>query len=67
MVLTFNQRSVAKVSFEITWLIAENKKPFTIDEGLIKLAVVKMVEIMCCQKERGKKIECTAFVCKNRK
>lgn len=51
---TFDQRSAAKASFEVAWLIARNKKPHTIGEVLVKPAAVKMAEIMLGQKEAMK-------------
>ncbi|XP_066961776.1 protein FAM200C-like [Macrobrachium rosenbergii] len=46
----FDQRSAAIASFEVSWLVARNKKPHTIGGDLIKPAAVKMAEIMCGQK-----------------
>lgn len=51
---TFDQRSASRASFEVAWLIARNKKPYTIGEDLVKPAAVKMAEIMCGQKEAKK-------------
>ncbi|XP_023230433.1 uncharacterized protein LOC111630550 [Centruroides sculpturatus] len=51
---TFDQRSASRASFEVAWLIAQNKKPYTIGEDLVKPAAVKMAEIMCGQKEAKK-------------
>ena len=46
----FDQRSTVMASFKVAWLIARNKKPHTIGEGLIKPVALKMAEIMCGQK-----------------
>ena len=35
----------------MAWLIARNKKPYTIGEELVKPAAVRMAEIVCGQKE----------------
>ncbi|XP_035212851.1 protein ZBED8-like [Stegodyphus dumicola] len=51
---TFDQRSASRASFEVAWLIARNKKPYTIGEDLVKPAAVKMAEIMCGQQEAKK-------------
>ena len=45
--VTFDQRTTARASLEVAWLIGRNKKPQTIGEEPIKPAAVKMVEIMC--------------------
>ncbi|XP_026481096.1 SCAN domain-containing protein 3-like [Ctenocephalides felis] len=50
----FDQRSASRASLEVAWLIARNKKPYTIGEDLVKPAAVKMAEIMCGQKEAKK-------------
>ncbi|XP_026476289.1 protein ZBED8-like [Ctenocephalides felis] len=50
----FDQRSASRASLEVAWLIARNKKPYTIGEDLVKPAAVKMIEIMCGQKEAKK-------------
>lgn len=44
----FDQRSASRSSFEVAWWIARNTK------DLVKLAAVKMAEIMCGQKEAKK-------------
>ncbi|XP_026579563.1 protein ZBED8-like [Pseudonaja textilis] len=54
---TFSQCSASKASFEVAWLIARNKKPYTIGEDLVKPAALKMAEIMCGQNE-AKKLNC---------
>lgn len=51
---TFDQRSASRASFKVAWLIARNKKPYTIGEDLVKPAAVKIAEIMCGQKEAKK-------------
>ncbi|XP_023721204.1 protein ZBED8-like [Cryptotermes secundus] len=51
---TFDQRSASKARFEVAWLIAQNKKPHTIGEQLVKPAALKVAEIMCGQKETVK-------------
>lgn len=51
---TFDQRSASRASFEVAWLIARNKKQYTIGKDLVKPAAVKMAEIMCGQKEAKK-------------
>lgn len=38
----------------MAWLIARNKKPYTIGEELVKPAALIMAEIMCGQKEAKK-------------
>ena len=44
--VTFNQRTAARVSQEVPWLIGKNEKPHTIGQKLIEPAAIKMVEIM---------------------
>jgi hypothetical protein len=46
--------TISKASFEVAWLIARNNKPYTIGGELDKTAALKMVEIMCGQKEAMK-------------
>ncbi|XP_072392188.1 protein FAM200C-like [Diabrotica undecimpunctata] len=50
----FNHGSASRTTFEVAWLIARNKKPFTIGKDLVKPTAVKIVEIMCGQKEAKK-------------
>ncbi|XP_057652306.1 SCAN domain-containing protein 3-like [Diorhabda carinulata] len=43
---TFDQRSALRARFEVAWLIARNKKPYTIGEDLVKPAAVKMADYL---------------------
>ena len=47
----FDQRLAAKASFKVAWLIAQNKKPHTIREQLVKPVAVRMEEIMGGQRK----------------
>ena len=44
---TFDQRTAARATLEVAWLIDRNKKPHTTGEELIESPAEKMVEIMC--------------------
>ena len=51
---TFDQHSALRVSLEVACFIAQNQKPYTSGEDLVKQAPVKMAVIMSGQKEAKK-------------